>query len=290
MQKRIVAAIIICILLATTTGCASHPHGGPAYMLGTARAFDETVDAFFKAVDERDEEAVWNLFSAYTREEVPDLKDAIERLFDFYPGPTQKCERDGSMAASSGSSDHGVRSAECSQWFAVICNDTTYYCDITLVCRNDKEENKIGIQSVSVVSEKVVCSEEFRFSNEPGLHVAEDASGDYETRRIGGYPKVYVSMDRKLTEQDVMDFLEKDTSFKRFREIYGEPNAETLTYTCWAYELEEEDGEKRYAVLSVYNQTGDEKASEAYEKGTITRAVIENDVDIAYLYVLWEME
>lgn len=290
MQKRWIAAISACLLLSMVSGCAALPHGEPAYMLGNAKVFEEAVDAFFQAVDTRDKAAIKKLFSPYARKEDSDLEEEIEELLDFYPGPTQTCERDGSMAASSGSNDHGVRSLKYDQWFAVICNGITYYCDFSFVCRNDADEDYIGIQSVSLVSEKVVCSDEFRFSSEPGLHVVKDAPGDYETRRIGGYPKVYVPMDRRLTEEIILDFLEKDTSFKQFRETYGEPNSETSTYTCYAYELEEEEGEKRYAVLSVYNLTEDGTASEAYEKGSITRVVIENDLSMAYLYVLWEME
>lgn len=285
MQKRLIAAGMACVLLVMTAGCASVSFGTEA------RLFNETVDAFFQAVDDRDKEAVYNLFSPYARENsLTDLEEDIDRLFDFYPGPTQKCERDGTMAAASYSSHHGARSAECGEWFAVICNDVTYYCDFNLVYRNDGDEDCIGVESVSVVSEKAVCSEDFRFSSQPGLHIVEDAPGDYETRRIRGYPEVYVSMDRVLTEEEILEFLEKDASFKSFRENFGEPNSETSRYTNYAYELEEEDGEKRYAVLSVYNLTEDGKATEVYEKGTITKVVVENEVDKAYLYVLWEQE
>lgn len=289
MKKRLIAAIAACLLF-MASGCAVLPHGGPAYMPGEAKRFEEAVDAFFQAVDERDKDAIWNLFSPYAQKEDADLEDEIEELLEFYPGPTQSCERDGSMAASSGSNDHGAHSLQYDQWFAVICNDTTYYCDFSLVYRNDADEDCIGIQSVSLVSEKVVCNDEFRFSSEPGLHVVKDAPGDYETRRIGGYPKVYVPMDRRLTEEMILEFLKNDTSFKTFRETHGEPNSETSTYTCYAYELVSEDGEKRYAIFSVCNRTEGGKASEAYEKGTITRVIVENDVSQAYLYVLWEME
>ena len=291
-RKRILVMLITVCFALLAAGCMSVPDTtGFIDVTKKSQVFDETVDAFFKAVDERDKEAVWNMFAPYARKDADmDLEEEIDRLFAFYPGPTQSCERDGRMAASTYSRDHGTRSATCSGWFAVICNDTTYYCDLMIVYKNDEDENEVGIHDLSLVSEKAICSEGFKFSAEPGLHIVEDAPGDYETARIGGYPNVFVPMDRRLTEQEILEFLKKDTSFKKFRETFGEPNAETSRYIRYAYELEEVDGEKRYAILAVNNYEEGGKAAETYEKGTIKAVSVENDVNKSWLYVLWERE
>ena len=292
MFKKIIAFAMAVLLALMAAGCYARPNSrGYVFLTPGQRAFNETVDAFFQAVDERDKEAVRELFAPYALEEMAmDFEEEIERLFAFYPGPTQNCERDAFEAYSTGSSDHGVKSRYYGQTFAVACGGITYYCDIYLAARNDKEPDAVGIWKVSMVSEKAICSEGFQFPSEPGVYVVEDAPGDYDTRRIAGYPEVFVPVDRHLTEKEIVDFLEEDASFSHFRERFGEPNSETSRYSRYAYELEEKEGEKRYAILAVRNREEGGKESEAYEKGTVWRVAVHNETEIGWLYVLWGEE
>lgn len=241
------------------------------------RMFNAAVDAFFEAVDAKNAQAVKELFSPRAQAEAENLDEEIEKLFAFYTGSTEKCERDG-VGATWGSNDHGSHVRSGSDWFAVVCDGANYYCDFTMVFENDKNKEEVGVWSISLVSEKVKCAEDFSFSAEAGLHAEADAPGDYQTRRIGGYPKVYVPIERELSLNDMLDFLEKETDFDAFRQNFGEPNAVTCTYLGYAYELPDEDGEKRYLELYVSNEQ------------KITKAMLVNDVDIAYLELLWEAE
>lgn len=264
--------------------------GEVVYLWKDERIFNETVDAFFKAVDERDEEALLNLFSPCAREETEiDMEEEIERLFAFYPGPTEKCERDGHMASSSGGVDHGSWKMRYSQYFAVISNGITYYCQFNMVTRDDTDETQLGVWSVNLVSEKAICSEDFKFSSKPGLHIVEDAPGNYDTRRMSGYPHIFVPMDRRLTEGEITAFLDNDADFSHFRKHFGEPNAEPYD-SQYAYELEDEDGEKRYAFVAVRNMEEDGKAADAYEKGTVWRVTVHGEAHKGWLYVLWGQE
>ena len=55
--------------------------------------FNEAVDSFFAAVDNRDAEAIKEMFSLNAKKEDTQLTESIEQLLAFYPGPTERCER-----------------------------------------------------------------------------------------------------------------------------------------------------------------------------------------------------
>lgn len=239
------------------------------------RVFNAAVDAFLAAVDARDKDAVKALFSPRALEQAEDLDGEIEKLFAFYPGPTQKCERDG-VGPESGSSDHGKRIRRGSDWFAVVCDGANYYCDFSMVFQNDMDGDEVGVWSIHFVSEKVICAEDFQFSADPGLHAQSEAPGDYQTRRIRHYPEVFVPIERELDREEIRSFLEKETDFDMFRDTFGEPNAETSKNSRYAYELPDEAGEKRYLILYVTDER------------KVRLACIVNDVDINQLETLWE--
>ncbi len=273
--------IVLSILLATLlclSGCAAQTVQTQAgniekkfYPFKKDRVFNAAVDAFLAAVDARDKDAVKALFSPRALEQAEDLDGEIEKLFAFYPGPTQKCERDG-VGAESGSSDHGKRIRRGSDWFAVVCDGANYYCDFSMVFQNDMDGDEVGVWSIHFVSEKVICAEDFQFSADPGLHAQSEAPGDYQTRRIRHYPEVFVPIER----EEIRSFLEKETDFDMFRDTFGEPNAETSKNSRYAYELPDEAGEKRYLILYVTDERKDRLAC------------IVNDVDINQLETLWE--
>lgn len=247
------------------------------YLSRKDRMFNAAVDAFFEAVDARDAEAVKALFSQKALEEAEDIDAEIEKLFAFYPEPTQRCERDG-VSTEWGSNDHGLHIRKGGDWFAVVCGGENYYCDFSMVFENDMDETEIGVWSIDLVSEKVKCAEDFQFFAGAGLHAQSEVSGDYQTRRIGHYPHVFVPADRELDREEIRAFLEQEADFGAFRERFGEPNAEICANMSYAYELPDQDGEKRYLKLQV---------SDGQQ---IRSAGIYNDVDIERLEMLWERE
>lgn len=277
--------IVLSILLATLlclSGCAAQTVQTQAgniekkfYPFKKDRVFNAAVDAFLAAVDARDKDAVKALFSPRALEQAEDLDGEIEKLFAFYPGPTQKCERDG-VGAESGSSDHGKRIRRGSDWFAVVCDGANYYCDFSMVFQNDMNGDEVGVWSIHFVSEKVICAEDFQFSADPGLHAQSEAPGDYQTRRIRHYPEVFVPIERELDREEIRAFLEKETDFGVFQDTFGESNAETIRNAAYAYELPDEEGEKRYLILYVTDE------------GKISLVYIVNETDIKPLETLWE--
>ncbi len=280
--------IVVSILLATVlllSGCAKETIQTQAgevesaekkfYPLKKDRVFNAAVDAFFEAVDARDADAIKALFSPNALEQAEDIDEEIEKLFAFYPGPTQRCERDG-VGPESGSSDHGKRIRRGSDWFAGVCDGANYYCDFSMVFQNDMDRNEEGVWSIDLVSEKVICAEDFKFSTKPGLHAESEAPGAYQTRRIKHYPEVFVPIERELDREEIRAFLEKETDFGVFQDTFGESNAETIRNEAYAYELPDEEGEKRYLILYVTDE------------GKIRLVYIVNETDIKPLETLWE--
>lgn len=236
-------------------------------------SFNQAVDNFFAAVDAHDKNAIKELFAPNALEQTSSIDNDIQQLLNFYSGPTDRCERDGSRVA--GGYHDGI--ADANSWFAVISNGTTYYCYFTLRYRNESNKEDVGIQKVNFVSEKVVCSEDFTWPKELGINVIEDAEGDYLTRRIGGHPTKYTPMERSLTEEDFRTFIKESNSLKELIKQFGEPNAETTTYVAYAYELEEENGEPRYAKLLV-------------EGDTIIEILVVNDVDMGSVRTILKLK
>lgn len=212
------------------------------------------------------------------QEEDDQLAESIGQLLAFYPGPTERCERDGAKQGSY-STDYGKQQSEVSDWFAVVCNGTNYYCDFSLVYECDEDADEIGVRYITIASEKAICDENFKFPEEAGMHIFEDASGDYLTARIGGYPRIYIPSERNMTEEDILAFLEEDTTFEALKGAFGEPNAELVPYTSYAYELADAEGEKRYADIHVDNRQ---------DGWLITKVTIVNDVSNIAISMLWE--
>lgn len=70
--------------------------------------------------------------------------------------------------------------------------------------------------------------------------------------------------------------MEKETDFGVFQDTFGESNAETIRNAAYAYELPDEEGEKRYLILYVTDE------------GKIRLVYIVNETDIKPLETLWE--
>lgn len=214
----------------------------------------DTIDAFFQAVDAQDAAAVREMFSPRILREDDDLGEMIDRLFALYPGPTDDCL----VQRSPGSSRHigWKRRANTHVWFPVVSNGVNYYCYISYTYRDDEHPDNIGIEKLIFTTEKVRCSETFwndRKQLGDGLTVIEDVPGDYLTCRIGDEAFVYTPTDRVITQEDILDFLAQDTRWDAFTARFGEPNAHSpySDSSCY-YRLADQDGQPRYAHITLH--------------------------------------
>lgn len=236
--KKLIAAMLIILIFLCMTGCNTDKIEnalGPYISMESkeTKIYNKAVDDFFAAVDKKDTKAIKKLFLKSIQED-ENFQSDIEDFLEFYHGPTDKCERDGRHVNGRYGSEFGVNTAAIGSNFAVISNDTTYYCSFSIVYENEENPDEVGIDGVDLVTEKVRCSDDFKWNSDPGIHIIEDCDGDYETRRIGGFPYQYTSIDRTITEKEVKDFVKKSKSYNEFKEEFGEPNADDIAHI---YEL-----------------------------------------------------
>ena len=246
------------------------------YVSYEERVYNEAVDEFFAALDARNEEKMYHLFSPYVRETDEDLKEEIERLLEVYPGPTDVCKRDGGRLAGSYANDYGTSSSEVGSLFQIVSNGNNYWCWFKLMYENDFDKKKIGISEVEFFTADYYCAVRYDeegadYAHGPGLSVLSDYTIAGEIRAIAGYPYKYTQTEVVLDQQHVLDFFGHSNKYSDFIEQFGMPNAEQIYYI---YELPLEDGEPRYLQLGV-----DES------EDTIFSANIVDEFD--YISTLW---
>ncbi|HIQ98845.1 MAG TPA: DUF5104 domain-containing protein [Candidatus Scybalocola faecavium] len=250
-----------------------------------ATLYDQAVDDFFHALDQKDADGIYEMFAPNVREASSDLKEKIQELFKAYPGTTDICKRDGSKAAGEYSHDSGKSSAMAYSGFPVVSGDTDYWCMFTLMYENDWDENEVGIRQVRLYSIEYRCKELYETQSadplpedEP-LLVLTDCDIDYEVRLIGGYPYKYTPADRELTVEQVREYFQGSDSYLGFLKQFGPPDAKSTSLVSCFYTLPAENGEPRYLDL-LFSE----------EKDQIYRAAIVNDLDVVAVEIIYDQE
>lgn len=85
-MRRIVISFVCLSLLLSLSGCSLiHTGNSKRYS-----AYHDTVTALFHAIDEKNSDAIYNLFSPSTRGKDEDLEEQIARLLSIYTGMTDE--------------------------------------------------------------------------------------------------------------------------------------------------------------------------------------------------------
>nr|MDE7431611.1 DUF5104 domain-containing protein [Lachnospiraceae bacterium] len=248
MKKRIIYICMTVILAAfccLSMGCGSlkntQTKSENVQNKSEEEIFNDAVDDFFKAVDDKDKDAILKMFAPSVRAKDKTLEKDIEQLLNNYPGPTDICKRDGRGVAGSYDISHGKKSAEVTQGFPVVSNDTYYWCDFTFMYQNDMDEKQIGIKQVKLSSAEYECEERYNYvkesrkgtekgrdddSEEKALEVLTDCIVDYEVRFVGGYPEKFNPIDRDLSKEQVEEFFKTSYSYSEFLKEFGDPNVD----------------------------------------------------------------
>lgn len=228
-------------------------------------SLQDPIDEFFAAVDARDAEAVKAMFSPNVQAADAGLEEDIQRLFALYPGPTEDCE----MKTPVGASKHigwGENMTRVHNMVPVVCQGVSYYCSFSYTTKDEADEGNVGVTRVVFVTEKVQANDDFRreLEIEDGLTVVDDCPGDYETRRIGDTPYIFIPMEREIAREDLTAFLEAEDRWDAFLERFGPPNAEYWHGLSAYYELAPEDGQARYAHIYTKDRDGAERVDRVY--------------------------
>ena len=94
--------------------------------------YERAVDDFFAAVDAGDKEKILAQFAPNVRKNDKDLEEKLDELLAFYPGPTDRCERNGNALEGEYAHEYGDERYSAKDWFAVVSGGTTYYCKLPI--------------------------------------------------------------------------------------------------------------------------------------------------------------
>lgn len=254
MKKLIITLLTACILF--LGGCI------PSH-LDTSKeraAFDKAVSELFTALDNENEEAVYELFSSSAKEDDREMVSDIAKLIDIYPSPTAENGYDGLvMSDSSWNDGEKISSAECT--FPVRCGEDFYWFRIKLMYENTVDEDEIGITQLDFFTAEEYCicyhGNGVGLTDDPGVNIHAEKAVDGEVHCIESFPRILDTRKELLDANRVRSFLKSNQSYSDFSAQYDEPNsAEIFTEneTWYYYKLFPESGNTRYLILYT---TGD---------------------------------
>ncbi len=247
-----------------------------SYESKETKLYNNAVDEFFAALDQRDADAIRAMFSKSVRDNDTDLDEQIKKLMEVYPGPTDINKRDGSLLAGRYSNHYGKHTSIISSSFPVVSNETYFWCHFEITYQCDEDESRIGVTQVLFFTAEERCIAEYdddwKRPDTTGLTVYSERTLDCEVRCIEGHPYQYTLADSPLNAEEVKDFLNASDSYTDFVEHFGEPNAVEGYYI---YELSEENGNPRYLKMIVL-----EESDEVYDANVVD--------DFDWLYTLWK--
>ena len=247
-----VAMCFVCILyLLSLSGCRSAYVDDPK----ENTAYNDAITSLFNAMDAKNSEAIYNLFSPSIREQDKDLEDQIDKLLSVYSGPIDEIGWDGLLAGGASYSD-GDYSKNASTTFPVRSGNTYYWCYLELMYENTYDDQQIGIVQMDFFTADEYCileyDDQLKIVDSVGLTVHADATVESEIRCINSHPYMYSATTEPLDIEAVRSFFKVSDSFSEFIKQYGQPNAENI-YCC--YELLTDGGEYSYLQICTNNDT-----------------------------------
>lgn len=283
--RRYLTLLLLLAFCISLAGCASMEEWVENHVTQEKDLYDQTVDAFFAALDARDAEGIRSLFAVAVQNHDTELDQQIQALFDLYPGPTDRIYRPNRPNRATQSKEWAFSSYMYST-FPVISNGTHYFCDLCVMDWNDKEPDKVGLISVLFYTEESFCAitdkdlegydTDFELlskeRNTVGVHAISEFTVDGEVRTINRHPAVFTPMDREMDVEEAVAALEKSNLYSDFEVQFGEPNAVSIDIE-FSYELPEENGEPRYLLLLVLPNPDDHLPR-------VEKAMVANDLEV----------
>lgn len=246
---------------------------------------DEDIGQLIKdlliAADKKDVEAIKKFF-------VDDVKNSnefqtqIENFLNVYPGNISEY----SMKVIGGSRE-GLYEEKC-VYEKYDCEvhlkkDDIYYYITLKVCNYDAENsNNIGLEYLVLQSIKAYVlrhNEMYDGFINADIHTDED----FEVRFVYGYPVAYTYFERKLDDEELIEFIKKNNNIDDFKDTYGEPNGNNGFTDNIFYELVDENNSNNYLQLGVSKDGVIYEASIVNETGNVNyQLLIDENGEIYY--------
>ena len=217
------------------------------------KIYQENINSFFSALDNRDADAIKSLFSSSVIQSDTDFDEQISKLFSIYPNAKTEIRFDGLISGDYASQDDKHKSVAYTT-FPIICDNQYFWVYFELVYEDDFCEENVGLSSVFLYTADEYCAlfhnDSEKLPDEFGLLVFSDLKLEKEIRPIEGNPYEFTPVERIINVSDVEDFLGKNKSFAEFTEAFGQPNAKGLLWTHY-YKITDNDGPTQYFEIGV---------------------------------------
>ena len=251
--KRICFCYILSILCLLYAGCSASD--SIKMRMNEETIYNTVVTNFFTALDNRDSEAIYTMFSPAVQETDTDLQEQITRLLQVYPGPTDNCSNKKHISGSY-STNSGKITASVNSTFPVVSQEKYFWCCLELMYQNDMDESQIGITRILFLTADEMYIMRYdsnqKYSDAVGLTVYADNTLDGEIRAIDGSAYPYTPTETTLNLAEEENFFQKSDHYTDFVKQFGEPNAIGMYYY---YELPSENERPRYLELRVDEDT-----------------------------------
>lgn len=214
-------------------------------------AYQETMDSLFDALDTKNGDAIYHLFSPAVREQDSDMKEQIEKLLSAYKGTTDAIGWDGLLAGGA-SYDSGNVSKYAYTTFPIRSGDLYFWCYLEIIYKDTFDENQIGITQLEFYTAEeyylLTYDDDTHTTDTVGLQVYAEKTVPEDIRCINDWPYKYSLSTKELDVDDVKNFFKSQCTFSAFKTSFGDPNAEGF-YCC--YSLLPENGKPRYLEIQV---------------------------------------
>lgn len=239
--KRILLVVLVLVIVFCFSSCEM------IYISNNdKKSLENVASELFMALDNGDEDAIYNLFSSEVRNKCYDLKEQIALLVSLYSGPTDEFK-----IGPSQTSEHfaGKQSWKSTNTVIPVRSSEEYFWFHIELMYENYNEDKIGVTQLDFCT----IDEEFTMDKKidrEGLYLHTEKVLDYEICVINSKPCRYTNVNRIIDLDDVKKFIKTSKSFNDFVSHFGKPNAENIFYY---YELPKENGEPRYLRISEDN-------------------------------------
>ncbi len=237
--------------------------------VSTETVKEDIMTEFMAAAEAGDKAAIIALYSAEIRKD-SELENQVEEFLKEYPKGLYWKPGSGTGSSSS-SSDHGESVANMDIDVVLYKGDERYYVSFGVCYENDYNKDKVGLEYFRLKSEKAEVLEyedEFMgYSDNDYAFARINLDVDYETRLVWGHPCKFYPMDRTITQQQVLDALKQTGNIYELMKILGEPNGTKEIMNDIIYEIQSDNGEPRYIVIS-HDEHGKIYFNSTYFTGT----------------------
>lgn len=223
----------------------------------TEAAF-EAKTALLAAADSGDREGVAQLFTPELRKRLT-FDATLDDFLALYPVGLSECELDGGLSMSESFCHEGERVRTGSAYYTTELDGEWYAIRLRFCYENSEDPDKVGVTFFAIEDlEANALGEDYGYYDYLLCRFADES--DVTARLIDGRGFIFEPYNREITEESFKNHLNGCATLQDLIDRIGRPNVKKKYDNCTGfdiyYELVPENGEPRYAYLSVDDLSG----------------------------------